>query len=51
MNYSDDLDSVLKNELTILINKARNKEIPFQKDIIDNYYQMYKGIKKEKTKI
>ncbi len=51
MNYSDDLDAVLKNELTILIDKARNKEVPFNKETIDEYYKLYKQSKKEKLKI
>ena len=51
MNYSDDLDEVLKNELAILINKARNKEIPFDKSIVDKYYKMYVESKQEKLKI
>lgn len=50
MNYSDDLDKILKNELTILINKTRNKEYPFSKTAIDYYYGIYKNVKKEKLK-
>ena len=51
MNYSDELDKILKDELTILIDKARNKEDPFNKDTINKYHEIYKGIKKNsKTK-
>lgn len=51
MNYSDELDKVLKEELTVLINKTRNKEIPFNKETIDYYYNEYKKAKSEKLKI
>ncbi len=51
MNYSEDLDKILKSELTELINKVRNKEIPFNKEIIDQYYKEYKKVKKEKLKV
>lgn len=51
MNYSDELDKILKDELTILIDKARNKEDPFNKDTINKYHEIYKDIKKNsKTK-
>lgn len=51
MNYSDDIDKILKKELTELINKVRNKEYPFNKKTIDHYYEKYKELKKEKIKI
>ena len=51
MNYSDSLDQVLKNELTELINKARNKEGPFNKTTINKYYNLYKEVKKEKYNV
>ena len=51
MNYSEDLDKILKSELTNLINKVRNKEYPFQKKIIDYYYNEYQNTRKEKIKI
>lgn len=44
MNYSKDIDKILKKELTILINKVRNKEFPFNNSNIDYYYEMYKKI-------
>ena len=41
----------LKDELTILIDKARNKDDPFNKDTINKYHEIYKDIKKNsKTK-
>ena len=51
MNYSDDLDKVLKSELSVLIDKARNKKIPFNKETIDTYYKEYKGIKPKRIRI
>lgn len=51
MNYSDDLDMVLKNELSILIDKAREKEFPFNKEAIDYYKEKYKEISKKKIKV
>lgn len=50
MNYSKDLNDILKEELTILINKARNKEYPFSKEKINEYYAIYNEIKSEKAK-
>lgn len=46
MNYSDDLDKVLKSELTTLIEMARNKEVPFSNGIVEHYYEIYKNLKK-----
>ncbi len=52
MNYSDELDKILKNELTILIDKARAKENPFNKETINKYHEIYKKVKKDnKVKI
>ena len=42
MNYSDELDMVLKDELTNLINVARKKEEPFDKGQIEKFYKLYK---------
>ncbi len=49
MNYSEQLDKILKSELTNLINKARNKEYPFNKNSINYYYNEYKLVKEEKV--
>jgi len=49
MNYSKDIDTILKNELTVLINKVRNKEYPFNEKMIHHNYVLYKRYKKEKT--
>lgn len=51
MNYSNEIDKILKRELTLLINKVRNKEYPFSKEIIDKYQAKYRQVKKEKIKI
>ncbi len=48
MNYSSDLDSILKSELTILINKCKNSEEPFDRNAINNYHNIYSKLKKEK---
>ena len=47
MNYSDEIDTVLKNELTDLIELARNKKGPFAKGQVELYYSIYKKYKIE----
>lgn len=42
MHYSEEIDKILKSELTILIDKARNKEYPFNEKIMNKYYEKYK---------
>lgn len=44
MNYSIDIDKILKNQLSELIELARNKIGPFNPDIIQDYYKIYKKI-------
>lgn len=46
MHYSDDLDFVLRSELTKLIDMKRKNEGPFNKEIIDKYYQKYLELQK-----
>lgn len=46
MGYSEELDKVLHSELTTLINYKRKEEGPFVKGLIEEYYEMYKKIKK-----
>ena len=41
MNYSEDIDFILKQELTELINMVRNKEMAFKPNAVDNYYKEY----------
>lgn len=47
MNYSDDLDIVIRKELTNLINIVRKKEYPFNRETINKYYEIYKNAKKD----
>ena len=46
MNYSEELDTILKNELTELINTVRAKAFPFSRESIKKYYQIYEKLKK-----
>ena len=46
MHYSDDLDLVLRNELSRLIDIKRKNNGPFNKETIDKYYQIYKELQK-----
>lgn len=41
MNYSEDIDLILKQELTELINMVRNKEMAFKTNAVDKYYKEY----------
>lgn len=41
MNYSEDLDQILKSELTELIQLARNKELAFKTETIERYHKLY----------
>lgn len=45
MNYSENIDRILKSELTKLINLVRKKEISFAPGTVENYYEKYKKIK------
>jgi len=49
MQYPDYLDSILKEELSYLINLKKKNAGPFQKDVITKYYQEYTDIKKYNT--
>lgn len=44
MNYSDDIDYILKTELTNLINMVRNKELAFRPNTVEKYCEIYKNI-------
>ena len=46
MNYSDDIDKILKFELTNLIDLARKKTGPFEQGTVQKYYEIYKDCKK-----
>ena len=41
MHYSNRLDFILKYELGNLIDMARTREMPFDKEVINKYYQKY----------
>lgn len=47
MNYSKELDLILKKELDQLIKMKKAKAIPFQKKTIETYYEQYKSLKEE----
>lgn len=46
MRYSDDLDLVLQSELTKLIAEKKKNEGPFDKAVVEKYYQIYKELQK-----
>lgn len=47
MNYPEEIDAILKMELTNLIELARNNKGPFAKGTVENYYPIYKKYKNE----
>ena len=48
MNYPEKIDTILKEELTNLINLVRSKTGAFTPGIIEKYCEMYKNIVKKK---
>lgn len=46
MHYSDELDNILKQELSKLIDLARERIWPFDDDEINNYYDKYQEFNK-----
>ncbi len=46
MNYPKELDTILKRELTNLIDMKKQKKEPFLPETIEKYYEIYKNIKK-----
>ena len=46
MNYSQDIDNIVKKELSNLIEIVRKKENPFNEETINRYYEKYKELKK-----
>ena len=46
MHYPDELDKILKNELSGLIEMKKNNIGPFDKEKINFYYKMYENLKK-----
>ena len=45
MRYPKEMDKILKSELDTLINMERKNESPFDKEVIDKYYEKYLHIK------
>lgn len=46
MKYSDELDSIIKSELSHLIEIKRSESGPFAAGVVDKYYDVYEKIKK-----
>ena len=46
MNYPESIDRIVKDDLSNLINLARNKDDPFNVILIENYYIVYNRLKK-----
>lgn len=46
MHYSDDLDFIIKSELSFLIDLKRSESGPFAAGIVNKYYELYEKIKK-----
>jgi uncharacterized protein len=46
MQYSTDLDLILKDELSNLITLAQKKDLAFAKGTVEKYYEVYKSLKK-----
>lgn len=47
MHYSEKIDTILKEELTNLIDLVREKKIPFKKGTVEKYYEQYQKCKNE----
>ena len=45
MGYSDKLDTVLKEQLSELIELVRNKELCFDHSVVEKYHEKYKNVK------
>ena len=45
MGYSKELDIILKDELSDLIDKAKNKQLAFAPGTVEHYYDIYKEVK------
>ncbi len=44
MHYSDELDEIVKSELSSLIEMKKKNEGPFDKAVVEKYYNKYKEI-------
>jgi len=45
MKYSDEIDKIVKTELSNLIEKKRKSEGPFASGVVEKYYDIYEKIK------
>lgn len=46
MKYSEEIDIIVRDELTKLIEKVRKKEFPFSSEVIEKYHRKYEELKK-----
>lgn len=44
MHYPEEIDIILKRELTSLIEMKKNNEGPFNKELIESYYEKYEQL-------
>lgn len=49
MHYPEEIDLILKSELTDLINHVRKKELAFLPGTVEHYYEKYANIKTKNT--
>ena len=49
MHYPESIDTILKEDLSDLIELVRDKKIPFDKGTIEYYYNLYNKVKGEIT--
>ncbi len=45
MNYTEDMDKVIKYELSKLIEMKKNNDFPFKKEVVEMYYNKFKELK------
>ena len=48
MKYSDDIDRIVQDSLNRLIKMKENNDTPFQKEVIEKYFDIYKELTIEK---
>ena len=46
MNYSEEIDKILNDELNILIEMVKKKKVAFDEEVIKEYYNKYEMLKK-----
>ena len=51
MHYSQDIDTIIKDELSNLIEISRRKEWPFVHDDIKKYYSVYENLIHNENKV